>query len=423
MKRTRRLITGAVLACALTLAFVPAWPAPQAYAAKANDSFIEEIGRRYDELESKYRNLYEADKKKFTEAYDAFYKQIHDEQETFNRLVKDDLDALADLLGRDHASLSDQYTSRTYMEPLNVYKRQINPNYTSGAMWKYATAANENYTSSTHWRFHTQINENYSSSLMWHYHNELNPYYSSSTMWNYSNQMNPNYSNSAMWKLRNESNPSYSGGTMWKYRIGKLTRAQAEQQMNAVLTEGEERLQEIRAESVASLEKTQQDTQRKLTELRDETVGKVLEQRASSLDEIMSIRERHFGGKLAIKPLVISFDKIKVVIDGELQRFEQPPVNKDGSVLVPMRAIFEKLGAKITWNDTERSVTAVKGDVTIYLQIGSTEPTVNGVAKPLEVPAQLVNSYTMVPVRFISESLGAEVDWDQATQTVYIRTK
>lgn len=423
MRRTKRLITSAMLACALTLAFVPTWQVQQAYAAKADDSFIAEIERRYDELESKYRNLYEEDKKKFTDAYDAFYKQIHDEQETFDRLVEDDLDALADLLERDHASLSDQYTGRTYNDPLNTYKRQSSPNYSSGAMWKYATAANENYSSSTHWRFHTQINENYSSSLMWHYHNELNPNYSSSTMWNYSNQMNPNYSSSAMWKLHNESNPSYGGSTMWKYRTGQLTRTQAEQQMNEVLTEGEKRLQEIRAESVASLEKTQQDTQRKLTELRDETVRKVLEQRARSLDEIMSIRERHFGGRLEIKPLVISFDKIKVMIDGELQRFEQPPVNKDGSVLVPMRAIFEKLGAKITWNDTERSVTATKGDVTIYLQIGSTEPTVNGVAKPLEVPAQLVNSYTMVPVRFISESLGAEVDWDQASQTVYIKTK
>ena len=423
MTKKNTMMTMALLAGFAVANVIPASAVPQAYAASYDKSFIREIEDRYERLEAKYRGMYEEDKKKSTAAYDAFYEQIHREQRTLDKLLEEDLDYLTTLLDKDHKSLAEQYSGSSYRDALSAYKREINPNYSSGALWKYATGNNENYSSSTHWNFATQINENYSSALMWKYHNENNPNYSGSTMWDFSNEMNPNYSGSKMWELHNESNENYSGSTMSKYRLGNLSRAEAEEKINKILTDGEKDLQEIRDKAVASLEKTQKNTIQELTALRDTTVKKVLRQRADSLEEIMALRKRHFGGALEIKPLYISFDAIKVMIDGELQTFEQPPVNKDGSVLVPMRAIFERLGAVISWNETERSVTATKGGTTIYLQIGSTQPTVNGTVKPLEVPAQLVNSSTMVPVRFISEALGSEVSWDQAAQTVYIKTK
>jgi hypothetical protein len=412
-----------LLAGSMVISVSPTLNVSQVYASSYDSSFVQAVESRYDQLETKYRDLYEADKKRETAAYDAFYELIHDEQRILNDLVEKDLDELTELLDRDYHELSEKYGGSGYRDALNAYKREINPNYSSGALWKYATAINENYSSSTHWHFAKQINENYSSSLMWDYHNEINPNYSGSTMWDYHNEMNPNYSGSKMWELHNDSNINYSGSTMWDYRVGRISRAEAEERIDKVLTDGEKDLQEIRDAAVASLEKKRKDTVQELTTLRDTTVQKLLRQRASSLEEIMSLRKRHFGGELEVKPLIISFDKIKVIIDGELQKFEQPPVNKDGSILVPMRAIFERLGAVISWNDTERSVTATKGSVTVYLRIDSTQPTVNGIVKPLEVPAQLVNSNTMVPVRFISESLGAEVSWDQATQTVYVKTK
>lgn len=113
-------------------------------------------------------------------------------------------------------------------------------------------------------------------------------------------------------------------------------------------------------------------------------------------------------------------DEIKVAIDGQMQRFEQPPVIVDGNTLVPLRAIFEKLGASIDWNDKEQSVTAKKGNSAVYLIIGSKNATVNGTNTTLEVPAQIVNGHTMVPVRFIGEALGAEVNWEASSQTVVI---
>ncbi len=116
-------------------------------------------------------------------------------------------------------------------------------------------------------------------------------------------------------------------------------------------------------------------------------------------------------------------EAIKVTIDGAAQSFEQPPVIVEGSTLVPLRAIFEKLGATIDWNEKEQSVTAKKGTTTVYLKIGDKNVTVGGSAKTLEVPAQIVNGHTMVPVRFIGEALGAEVKWEPSSKIVIITNK
>jgi len=88
--------------------------------------------------------------------------------------------------------------------------------------------------------------------------------------------------------------------------------------------------------------------------------------------------------------------------------------------LVPLRAIFEALGATVDWDGATQTVTAKKDSDVIKLQIGSNEMTVNGKTVTLEVPAQLINGRTMVPVRAIAEAFGAEVYWDAATRTVKI---
>lgn len=113
-----------------------------------------------------------------------------------------------------------------------------------------------------------------------------------------------------------------------------------------------------------------------------------------------------------------SFEHIQVLINGQTQSYEQPAVNKNGRVLVPLRAIFESLGAKVEWNNSTQTVTATKGDITIVLTIGAKVAYVNGNPIDLDVPAQLINEKTMVPIRFVSEALGAEVKWDALSQSV-----
>ncbi|HNX29711.1 MAG TPA: stalk domain-containing protein [Syntrophomonadaceae bacterium] len=112
-----------------------------------------------------------------------------------------------------------------------------------------------------------------------------------------------------------------------------------------------------------------------------------------------------------------------VIIDGQPLAFtDARPVIEQGRTLVPLRAIFEAMGANVGWNQDTRTVTAVKSGTTVVLQIGSSASMVNGQVKQLDVPAQIINGRTLVPLRFISEAFGAVVNWDSASQTVFIQT-
>lgn len=84
----------------------------------------------------------------------------------------------------------------------------------------------------------------------------------------------------------------------------------------------------------------------------------------------------------------------------------------DGRTMLPLRTIFESIGAEVQWNQPTQTVTAVKGDTTITMQIHSKTAQVNNQKHELDVPAQLINNKTMVPVRFVSEALGAKVTWN-----------
>jgi phosphate transport system substrate-binding protein len=85
-----------------------------------------------------------------------------------------------------------------------------------------------------------------------------------------------------------------------------------------------------------------------------------------------------------------------------------------------MRAIFEALGAYLTWDGATRTVTARKGANSISLTVGQPSATVNNRAVTLEQPTQIVNNRTLVPLRFVAESLGALVAWDSGNRMVRI---
>ncbi len=100
--------------------------------------------------------------------------------------------------------------------------------------------------------------------------------------------------------------------------------------------------------------------------------------------------------------------------------FDVPPQAINGRVLVPLRAIFETLGATVDWNQGTQTVTATRGDTEIQLTLGQATANLNGNPVELDVPAQAIDGRTLVPVRFISESMNASVQWDSTTGTVRI---
>jgi len=160
------------------------------------------------------------------------------------------------------------------------------------------------------------------------------------------------------------------------------------------------------------------DTSGGVVELSDDTAGINPSRLVAALDKNSQLY------KLLKEDLNITKKEIYMSMSDE---FEDPalttkPYNNEGTVMVPVRFVSEELDADVKWNAELRQVTItdpLSGNV-VVLTIDSKQATVNGAAKTLEKEAVLIEGTTFVPVRFVSESLGADVKWEQETQTVII---
>ncbi|WP_055746442.1 stalk domain-containing protein [Brevibacillus choshinensis] len=113
-------------------------------------------------------------------------------------------------------------------------------------------------------------------------------------------------------------------------------------------------------------------------------------------------------------------EKISVFVNKKELKFPVPPVLKNGTTLVPMREIFEAFGAEVKWDQATKMVTAVKGQTTVKLTIGSTQASAGSQIIKLTQAAQIIEGRTFVPLRFVSEALGAKVEWDEKTKVITI---
>lgn len=113
-------------------------------------------------------------------------------------------------------------------------------------------------------------------------------------------------------------------------------------------------------------------------------------------------------------------DKVTVKVNGQEIKFDTDPVIKNDTTLVGYRAIMEALGAEVSWDEATQTVTATKDDTVIILTIGSLDADVNGKKHTLLKEPEIIGDSTMVPVRFISEQLGMNVGWDEAANLVTV---
>ncbi|PWK06989.1 stalk domain-containing protein [Tumebacillus permanentifrigoris] len=115
---------------------------------------------------------------------------------------------------------------------------------------------------------------------------------------------------------------------------------------------------------------------------------------------------------------------ITVKVDDQLQTFDQPPVVLNGRTMVPVRSLLETLGATVTWSDETQTVSVMryttKGLISVVLKVGYPEAAVNEVRVGLDQAPEIINGRTMVPLRFVSESMRAAVTWTEVTKTVEI---
>ncbi|WP_406676283.1 copper amine oxidase N-terminal domain-containing protein [Moorella sp. ACPs] len=101
-------------------------------------------------------------------------------------------------------------------------------------------------------------------------------------------------------------------------------------------------------------------------------------------------------------------------------KFDVAPVIKDGRTLIPVRAVTEGLGATVNWDEATNAVTITKNGITVVLIPGSAEVTVNGTKINLDVPALLISNRTFVPLRFLGEVFKDKVNYDENSGDIEI---
>jgi PAS domain-containing protein len=140
------------------------------------------------------------------------------------------------------------------------------------------------------------------------------------------------------------------------------------------------------------------------------------------------IHRKRIAAILAAVLMIVSFSgaeasstpPIRILFNGEPLSSDAPPFLLNGTAFVPFRILFERLGMKVDWNPSTRTVTGRNEHTTIVLPIGSKTAAVNGSEMTMLEAPRTVGGRTFVPLRFVSESAKAEVSWDGPTRTVTV---
>jgi outer membrane protein assembly factor BamB len=132
-----------------------------------------------------------------------------------------------------------------------------------------------------------------------------------------------------------------------------------------------------------------------------------------------------FKKEIIIITIILQIGNNSFTVNGVSNTLDSPPVIKNSRTLLPIRALIESLGGTVGWDATEKKVSVSLGSKTIELWIGKSIANVNGIDTPIDatnskVVPEIINSRTMLPLRFVTENLGCNVQWDGTTKTITI---
>ncbi len=125
---------------------------------------------------------------------------------------------------------------------------------------------------------------------------------------------------------------------------------------------------------------------------------------------------------LMMSTVAFAGNEIKVAIDGEFVEFDVKPQLINDRTMVPLRAIFEALGAEVEWVNETQTVIATKDGITVKASIGSTKMYIDDNERIMDVAPMLIDGRTLVPVRFVAEAFDCDVDWDGESNTVNVES-
>ncbi len=128
-----------------------------------------------------------------------------------------------------------------------------------------------------------------------------------------------------------------------------------------------------------------------------------------------------FGILFTVSTAVNAIKPIDIRIGGKVLETDVKPIIIEGRTMLPVRAVFEALGAEVDYIAEERKAVATKKDTVVTFVIDSNVMTINGAEKTIDVPAMIKDSSTLVPVRACAESFDLKVEWNNNTRTVIIK--
>lgn len=211
-------------------------------------------------------------------------------------------------------------------------------------------------------------------------------------------------------------NIKYEKGNIDKIKIEiKLEKEKTEKKIKKAKEEKDDKLKnkllneiEELQNSIDKLNKNMKELKRQMKKIARE---KYTQEELEKLEDIAK-QIKESNNNISVLP-------VENIISEELNmKFDTPPVIKYGRTLIPVRAISEGLGADVKWNGEDKKVIITKDDVEIILNLEDGKAYVNGEEKEIDVPAEIMSNRTIVPLRFIAENLGLDVDYDKETETI-----
>ena len=117
---------------------------------------------------------------------------------------------------------------------------------------------------------------------------------------------------------------------------------------------------------------------------------------------------------------ILHIGSTEISINGETSTLDVAPVVMNDRTLVPLRAIVEGLGGVVAWEPETETAVFAYGENMIFLTVGSKTAFVNTTMHTLDVEPVVINDRTMLPLRFVAENLGFDVEWDEETQGITV---
>ena len=120
------------------------------------------------------------------------------------------------------------------------------------------------------------------------------------------------------------------------------------------------------------------------------------------------------------KKIILTINEKVAMIFGNVVMNDVAPIIRNDRTMLPIRFIAQSLGATVTWDEQFQKVTIMKDDLKIEIIIGSQTAFINGVGIELDSPAFVENDRTYLPLRFVAENLGASLIWDEQSKQITI---